>query len=419
MTASYWASGMDQAATFDLFTREMPEGRNFLVSCGLESVLDYLEELHFEADDLDYLRGLGMFDGKFIGMLGELRFTGEVWAIPEGEAVFAQEPILQVTAPIIEAQLVETYLLNQIGFATVVASKAARVTLACQGRPFIEMGARRSQGADASLIAARAAVIAGAASTSNVLAGKKFGLEVAGTMAHSYVTAFASEADAFRTFARQFPENTVLLIDTFDTIEGAKIAAQVAGELAEEGIKVRAVRLDSGDLVALAVRVREILDSAGHTEIRILASGDLDEWKIGELIDTPIDGFGVGTQLSTSADAPWLGVVYKLAEDESGPKFKRSPGKETLPGRKQVFRTIREGTMISDLIAPFDASVPAGSVPVLSKVMEGGKRTQPSPSISQIKARFQATLDRLPAPLRSLDAADPYPVRVDPSLTTE
>ncbi|HEY8202595.1 MAG TPA: nicotinate phosphoribosyltransferase [Actinomycetota bacterium] len=424
MAASYHAEGMNQPATFDLFFRELPPTRNFLVSCGLEQALAYLEHLHFEEPDLAFLRSLGLFSEDFLDFLDFVEFTGDVWAVPEGEVVFPPAPVLSVTAPLIQAQIAETYLLNCLNFSTAVASKAARVTIACEGRPFADFSARRDHGPDAALLAARAAFVGGAQSTSNVLAGKQFGIPLSGTMAHSYVLAFPDEAAAFRAFARRFPEQAVLLIDTFDTLEGARRAAEVASELAPEGIAIRAVRIDSGDLAELAAGVRRILDGAGHPEIGILASGDLDEERIAALLDAgaPINGFGVGTRLGTSQDAPSLGAVYKLVEDPTGPKYKRSTGKATLPGRKQVWRSYdaaMPGVPAADLIAPVDEPGPPGARPLLELCMQGGRRTGQNPPLLVLRERCRRSVETLPDHLRSLGAAPAYPVELAPSLRTE
>ncbi len=418
MAASYFAEAMFYPATFDLFFRELPPQRNFLVACGLEEVLRYLEGLAFSDEDVDYLRSLALFEEPFLGHLRRLRFTGEISAVPEGEVVFSSEPVLSITAPLIEAQIIETYLLNCINFSSAIASKAARVTIACRGRPFVDFSARRDHGMDASLLAARASFIAGAAATSNVAAGKRFGIPLSGTMAHSYVLAFPDETSAFRAFARQFPSRAVLLIDTFDTVEGAHRAVAVADELAGEEIRVRGVRIDSGDLLATSRQVRKILDEAGHPEMEILASGDLDEYRIDELVasDAPIDGFGVGTQLGTSADAPFLGGVYKLAEDPSGPKFKRSVGKVTLPGRKSVYRIEREGRYLGDVVGLADEPPPPGGRGLLRQVMSEGRRLGRAESLTEQRLRCQACISALPDHLRSLQPASPYPVSVTPSL---
>ncbi len=419
MASSYHAEAMFGSSTFELFFRELPPVRNYLVACGLEEALDYLANLRFTKGDLAYLESLGMFPADFLAYLGDLRFTGDVWAVAEGEVVFASEPVLRVAGPLVEAQIVETFLLNCINFSTAVASKAARVATVCGPRSFVDFSARRDHGADAALLAARASYIGGAAATSNVLAGRTFGLPLSGTMAHSYVLAFPDEAAAFRAFARRFPTGAVLLIDTFDTLQGARTAAALAEELAGEGVSVRGVRIDSGDLPALAPAVRAILDEAGQAGIEIFASGDLDEYCIAALLGAgaPIDGFGVGTQLGTSGDAPALGGVYKLVEDLSGPKSKTSTGKATLPAVKQVYRLDEGGAEVRDLIAPATAPAPPGGRPLLAPVMERGRRLGPVPELGEARARCRAALGALPSRLLSLEPARPaYEVEVAAEL---
>lgn len=417
MSASYHAQGMDREATFDLFVRELPARRNFLVVCGVEQALEYLEELHFDAASIDYLRSLRLFEEAFLDYLAELRFSGDVWAIKEGEVAFAQEPILRVTAPLIEAQIVETFLLNCITFQTMVASKAARVSLAAGDRKFLDFSLRRDHGADAGLKAARAAYIAGAASTSNVLAGKTFGIPVSGTMAHSYVMAFETEIDAFRAFARDFPDHAILLIDTFDVEQGARRAVAVASELASEGVALKGVRIDSGDLAALARRVREILDQGGFNDTQIILSGDLDEYRVKEMLDAavPVDAFGVGTQMGTSADSPFLGGVYKLVAEAGVPKVKLSTGKITLPGLKQVHRVSSGGVFERDVITLEDETV-EGARPLLEPALASGRRTRPPEAIDDVRERCAASLEQLPPALRSLDSAAPYPVSLSERL---
>jgi nicotinate phosphoribosyltransferase len=412
MAASYHERGMTGRATFDLFVRDLPACRNFLIAGGLEQALDYLEDLSFDEDATEYLRSLRMFDESFLDHLREFEFTGEVWAVPEGEAVFPPEPIMRVTAPLIEAQIVETFLLNCITFQTMIASKAARVSIACGDKKFVDFSLRRDHGADAGLKGSRASFIGGASGTSNVLAGMTYGIPVSGTMAHSYIMAFESETEAFRAYARQFPERAVLLIDTFDSEEGARRAAQVARELAAEGINVSGVRLDSGDLGPLARSVRKILDDAGLDEMQIFLSGDLDEYRIKSLLEegAPADAFGVGTQMGTSADSPSLGGVYKLVEDDRGPKIKLSTGKATLPGRKQVFRFQSE-TFDYDLIGLEDEDVP-GARPVLEKVMEGGRRLRAPEPLEDLQERCRSSIGLLPPHLKDLQPSRrPYQVQ--------
>lgn len=413
MAASYFGNGMNEEATFDLFVRDLPDDRNFLIACGLEGALDYLLGLRFDDDAIRYLRSLEMFGDDFLDYLASLRFTGDVWAIPEGEAVFPNEPLLRVSGPLIEAQIVETYLLNTVLTETMVASKAARVAIACGDKQFVDFSLRRDHGADAGLKAARASFIGGASATSNVLAGKIFGIPVSGTMAHSYVMAFGNEVEAFRAFARSFPDRAVLLIDTFDVEEGARRAARVARELLPEGVRIRGVRIDSGDLGQLSRSVRKILDDAEMQDTQIVLSGDLDEYRIAGLIDdgTPVDAFGVGTQLGTSGDAPSLGGVYKLVEHAGRPSIKLSAGKATMPGRKQVFRSEMDGVYQGDVIALEGEDVGRATRPLLEQVMSSGHRTSRSRSLAELQRRCRATVGSLPVELRALrSAATSYPV---------
>lgn len=419
MAASYFAHGMNEPATFELSVRQLPPRRGFLVACGLEDALAYLDGFAFSDEAIGYLRSLGKFDEVFLGFLGNLRFTGDAWAVPEGEAVFAQEPLLRVAAPLIEAQLAETFLLNAITFQTMIATKAARIALACRDRTFVDFSGRRDHGADAALRVARASFVGGASGTSNVLAGQLHGLDLSGTMAHSYVLSFADEAEAFRAYARDFPEGAVLLIDTYDTVEGARRAAAVANELRGEGITIRAVRLDSGDLASLARTVRGMLDDGGCGDIRIFASSDLDEYRIAELLaeGAPIDAFGVGTRLGTSADAPSLGGVYKLVAGVHGPVMKRSAGKRSLPGVKQVYREEGDGGSVADTIALADESGVPGR-PLLAQVMASGERLSPAESLAALRERRAEAVARLPEAARNLEApADVYPVRLSGGLT--
>jgi nicotinate phosphoribosyltransferase len=414
MAAAYQAGGVTHEATFELFVRTLPDERRFLVAAGLDDALAGLESWRYDQGDVAYLAGLGAFPPAFLAHLADLRFTGDVWAVPEGEVVFAGEPLVRVTAPLVEAQLVETWLLNRISSQTMLASKAARVALACRDRAFVDFSARRVHGVDAAMAAARAAWICGAAGTSLVAAGRRFGIPLSGTMAHSFVMSHDDERAAFRAYARAFPNAVILLIDTYDTVEGARRAAEVARELATEGITIAGVRLDSGDLADLSVRVRAVLDEAGLPGITVIASGDLDEHRIAALLaaGAPIDAFGVGTQLGTSADAPALGAVYKLVEDADGPKMKLASGKVTQPGRKQVWRLADH-----DVVSLHDEDV-AGGRPLLTQVMADGRRTV-TEDLADVRARATASLAWLPAPLRSLDPAGaepPWPVATSPGL---
>jgi nicotinate phosphoribosyltransferase len=410
MADAYFREGMTQPATFELWVRHLAAERNFLLAAGLEDALDFLEALRFDDRAIAYLDSLDRFSSGFLDHLRNLRFEGDVWAVPEGTVVFAAEPIVRVTAPLIQAQILETFLLNAVGLQTLIASKAARVHIAAAGHDFVDFGARRSHGADAALKGARAAYIGGAAATSLVAAGFHYGIPVTGTMAHSYVLAHDDERAAFDAFARAFPSDAVLLIDTYDTVDGARIVAEIAPRLREEGITVSAVRLDSGDLAALAREVRQVFDSAGLEAIRIFVSGGLDEHRIAALLaaGAPIDGFGVGTSMMTSSDAPNLDVIYKLVEDSHGPVMKTSPGKANLPGIKQVFRKDDR-----DVIALEDE--PIGGRPLLAQVAAGGRRIRTSPGLASIRDTAIAAIDALPAELRRLDGPATPPWRVERS----
>jgi nicotinate phosphoribosyltransferase len=412
MSASYLSQGKLGTATFDLFVRSLPGERSFLVGCGLVEALDQLENMSFNEEALSYLRTLDMFGEDFIAYLHEFDFTGDVWAVAEGELVFAEEPILRVSGPLIEAQMVETFLLNCIGFQTLIASKAARIAIACGDKEFVDFSPRRDHGADAALKAARAAYVGGATATSNVLAGMKYGIPLSGTMAHSYVMSFGEERDAFSAFADDFPEHSVLLIDTFDPITGAHRAAEVGTEMKRRGRSLAGVRIDSGNLEALSKQVRTILDDAGLNRTKVIVSGDLDEYRIASLLagGSPIDSFGVGTQLGTSGDVPSLGFVYKLVADEYGPKIKLSSEKSTLPGVKQIFRSTRDERFEYDTIAVEDETF-EGARPLLRKVMEGGRQlTEPEP-LSTMRSRCALGLEYLPEDLRALQSSGTYEVR--------
>jgi nicotinate phosphoribosyltransferase len=419
MAGSYHEHGLDEPATFDLVVRALPPRRGYLVSCGLDHALHYLETLHFDAEALDYLASLGLFTDSFLERLARLRFTGEVWAIPEGDLVFANEPLVRVTAPLVEAQIVETFLLNCFGYQTMIATKATRVATACAGRAFVDFSPRRDHGTDAAMKTARASYLGGASGTSLVLAGHAYGLELSGTMAHSYVMRFASETEAFLNYARDFPSRAIFLIDTYDSEQAARALADMAERLRAEHLVPRAVRLDSGDLAALSRSVRRILDDGGLADVRIFASGDLDEYRIAELVaaGAPIDAFGVGTQLGTSGDAPYLGVVYKLAEDPTGPKIKLSADKLTLPGRKQVHRVFDDGQVAHDVIELEGEEPPSSSRPVLERVMLDGGRVAPVESLDALRDRCRTALGALPLRLRALEPeGPPYEVRLGPAL---
>jgi nicotinate phosphoribosyltransferase len=418
MAQAYWARGVTGLATFSLFVRDLPPERGFLVAAGLEDVLRFLEDFRFPPEALEYLESTGIFARPFLDYLAELRFTGDVWAVPEGTLVFAQEPILEITAPIIQAQIAETYVINQVHLQTMIATKAARCVAAARGRGVVDFALRRTHGVDAGLKVARCSYLVGFQATSNVLAGKVYGIPITGTMAHSFIMAFAEEEEAFRAFAETFPERAIFLIDTYDTLEGARRAARVGLELRERGRRLLGVRLDSGDLLALSREVRRILDEAGLPEVRILASGGLDEYRIEELVQAgaPIDAFGVGTRMGVSEDWPWLDMAYKLVAYEGRPARKLSPGKASLPGPKQVFRFYdEEGKMKEDILALREERIEGGA-PLLEKVMEGGRLLRPHPALAELRERFREAFGRLPEPYKALREAPRYPVRLSPSL---
>ncbi|GGG45353.1 nicotinate phosphoribosyltransferase [Caldovatus sediminis] len=416
MARAYLALGMErETAVFSLFARRLPRGRNFLLACGIEDLLDTLAALRFAPEDLDHLRALGEFPEEFLRWLAGFRFSGAIHAVPEGTPVFAEEPILEVVAPMAEAQLVETLAMNQVGLQTLLASKAARVVAAAAGRPVVDFGSRRAQGLDAAVAGARAFHLAGVAATSNVLAGARHGIPVAGTMAHSFVQAFDSEAEAFRAYARLYPE-TILLVDTYDTAEGVRRVVALARELGD-AFRVRGVRLDSGDLLALSREARAILDAAGLRQVQVFASGGLDEERIAALLaaGAPIDAFGVGTDMSVSADAPALDLAYKLTAYAGVGRTKLSAGKRILPGRKQVFRRFRDGEAEEDVIARAEEALPGE--PLLRPLMRDGRRLHPRPALAQARAETAARVAALPARLRALGPADPpYRVTISTAL---
>lgn len=417
MMASYLHWDMAGDATFELFVRRLPTHRGYLVAAGLEQCLHYLEQLHFDGDAIDFLRSHDVFahvDPTFFERLRSYRFSGDVWAIPEGVPVFPNEPILQVRAPLFEAQLVETYLLSTINFQTSIASKAARVCQAAHGRACVDFGTRRAHGPQAGVYAARAAYIGGVVGTSNVFAGQRCGIPVMGTAAHAYTMACPSEDEAFRRYHATFPDHTTLLIDTYDTLRGAERATEIEGTL-------RGVRLDSGDLSALAKQVRHILDARGRSDTRIVASGDLNEYKIKALLDdgAPIDVFGIGTELVTSKDHPALGGVYKLVErtteaGETEAVIKLAEGKMTYPGTKQIWRRHdAHGHCCGDVMQLADSPSPgADATPLLIAVVEGGRRVYDPPPLQAIQARCKEALAKLPETLLAIEAFGTYPVDI-------
>lgn len=417
MMEAYVANGETDAAVFEFFVRKLPDRRGFFMAAGLEQVVDFLENLHVPEDELDWLDRSGRFGAPFLKYLSDFRFAGDVHAMPEGTVFFPDEPIIRITAPLPQAQYVETRIINILHFQSIVASKAARMVNAAGGRTLVDFGLRRAHGAEAGLFAARASYVAGFTGSATVSADQRFGVPIFGTMAHSFVQAHDSEEEAFERFARARPKNLVLLIDTFDTEAGARKVAQLAPRLSAEGITVGAVRLDSGDLGALAKSVRSILDSAGQQSIGIFASGGLNEDKIAALVaqGAPIDGFGVGSSLTTSSDAPVLDCAYKLQEYRGLARRKLSTGKATWPGRKQVWRRYdKDGRAERDILSTADDA--HDGTPLIRPVMKNGVRLNPAPTLAEIRAHAANELAGLPDRLKSLEPADQYPVRVADSL---
>jgi nicotinate phosphoribosyltransferase len=417
MMAGYVASGVRGRSTFELFVRDLPPRRGFLVAAGLEQAIDALVRLRFTADEVAYLRtvpALARAPREFFDLLHDFRFTGDAWAVRDGEVVFADEPMLRVTAPAFEAQLVETVLLATVNFQTSVASTAARVVEAAGSRAVVEFGSRRAHGTDAALYAARAACLAGCAGTSNVEAGFRFGLPLAGTMAHSWVMTFADEVEAFRAFLAVYGDTSTLLIDTYDTVRAAK--AIVAA-----GLRPAAVRLDSGDLDALAREVRRVFDEGGLAGTRIIVSGDLDEDRVAAIVSAgaPIDTFGVGTAISTARDAPALGGVYKLVEVERdgamAPTIKLSEGKRTWPSAKQVWRRMLDGVAAGDVVS-LESERVVHARPLLQQVVRGGTRVAPPEPFDALRARCRESIAELPAGVRRLHGWEEYTVAFSPAL---
>jgi len=408
-------------AVFELFVRRLPQTRQFLVAAGLEQAVDYLEQLRFEDQDLAYLASLNKFSAPFLDHLGTVRFTGAVHAMPEGTPFFADEPVLRVTAPLLEAQLLESRLLNVVHFQTTIASKAARCVIAARGRQLVDFGMRRAHEASAGLFAARAAYLAGFDATATVAAGRRFGIPLSGTMAHSFIEAHESEAAAFRDFIRSRGEPTTLLVDTYDTERALQRVIGLAGELKARAATaggIRAVRIDSGDLAAQARSARAALDAHGYRDIQIVLSGGLDEHGIAELLaaGVPADAFGVGTALDVSSDAPALDMAYKLEEYAGQPRRKSSPGKATWPGAKQVYRERSEaGQYLCDRVVRLGEG--AAGEPLLQEVMRNGRRSAPLPRLGRSRDYCRAELEALPPALRALgQGRDGYRVSISEAL---
>jgi nicotinate phosphoribosyltransferase len=421
MCASYFENGRNETATFDLFIRKLPPNRSYFIFAGLEQVLLFLENVKFSEEHISYLREKRLSEG-FLEYLKGFKFTGEVWSVPEGTIVFPEEPLIRVTAPIIEAQLVETFILNTVNLQTMIATKASRVVRAAKGISVIEFGLRRTQGTDAGMKAARCSYLAGAEGTSNVLAGMKYGIPVFGTMAHSYVMFFDKEVDSFRAFAKTFPQTSTFLIDTYDDLKGAENAAIIAKELEKKGYRLNAVRLDSGDLLSISQKVRRVLDDRGLDYVKIFASGDLDEYVIEELVKegAKIDAFGVGTRMSTSLDRPYVDVVYKLSgkveEGNFVPTMKLSKGKVTLPGKKQIFRQRDENRKcVKDIIGLEDEEIEGERL--LREVMKDGRITCEMPTLQEIREATLENLSKLPEKYKRLRNPSSYPVELSNRLT--
>lgn len=422
MAQSYFVYKRSAWATFDLFVLELPPHRAYLVSCGLEDVLNYIRNLRFKPEDLAYLRKQKIFSEDFLNYLSRFRFRGDVWALPEGTVFFNNEPIIRVTASIIEAQIIESFLLNTINLQTMIASKASRVVSAAEGRNVYDFSLRRTHGSDAGIKVGRASFIAGFSGTSCVLAGKLYQIPVVGTMAHSYVMSFKHELDSFLAYSNTFAERTTLLVDTYDTKKGIENAIKIGLYLKAIGHKLQGIRLDSGNIVALSKLARSMLNRADLNYVQIFASGNLDEFRIKDLLDrgAQVDSFGVGTNMGTSIDAPALDVIYKISEvtDENGnflPTMKLSKGKVTYPARKQVFRIQeKRGRFIKDILGLEKEKI--NGRPLLRKVVQKGRIVYQPPSIGKIKAFTKDNLSRFPDRLQDIDVKYKYPVLISPQL---
>lgn len=419
MLQSYYEEGMEDTAVFEFFVRRLPEHRNFMLFAGLEQVLEYIEHLHFSAEELEWLKRSGRFDSGFVDRLEQFRFSGDVHAMAEGTVFFPDEPVLRVTASLPQAQLIESRLINILHYQTLIASKAARCRLVAPDKTLIEFGMRRAHGAEAALLAARANYIVGFDGTATVQAEHDFGVPIFGTMAHSYIQSHQSESRAFENFAHSHPDNVVLLIDTYDTRRGAEKVVSLAKSLRKEGITIKAVRLDSGNLLEMSTSVRGILDDGNCSDISIFASGDLDEYRLAELIDSgsPIDAFGIGTRLNISQDSPSLECVYKLQEYAGQARRKKSVGKTTWPGCKQVYRHRASNSSFNGDQVTLANDVRGDGEALIVPVMRKGKRIKPAESLERIRERSSDQLASLPEHLTALAvSAEPYPVEMSQEL---
>lgn len=421
MAQSYFDNRCFSPATFSLFIRNYPAQYGYFVAAGLATVVEYLEQVSFPCSALSYLRNSGRFRPEFLDYLADWRFHGDVVALPEGCVCFSNEPFLEVTAPIIDAQLVESFIVNAIHLQTLIATKASRCVHAAQGRALVDFALRRTHGTDAGMKVARASYLAGFVSTSNVLAGQVYDIPIAGTMAHSYICSFTEEIEAFRAYAASYPEQTILLIDTYDTLQGARHAVTVGLEMAQRGHRLRGVRLDSGDMVALSQQVRRILDDAGLPEVPIVASGGFDEYAIAQAVeqDACIDMFGVGTKMGVSAQAPFFDMAYKLVRYDDRPIMKLSSGKATLVERKQLWRRKQDGHYIEDIIAQRDETPDFSDADrLLIPVVRGGRMVHELPSLEAARERHMECMRLLPVSYRQLDNPSTYPVRLSPGLVS-
>ncbi|MQG57173.1 MAG: nicotinate phosphoribosyltransferase [SAR202 cluster bacterium] len=420
MAQAYWQNDVTGEATFDLYFRNFPPNRAYYVFTGLEDILDYLQDFSFRDLDLSALDALGIFDQGFLDFLSKLRFTGRVRSMSEGTLLFADEPVLEVSGPIIECQLAETFIVNQISLQTMLATKAARMVHAAQGRLLVDFAARRTHGTDSAMKLARSSYIVGFVGTSNVRAAATYGIQAHGTMAHSFVSAFPTEADSFRAYGQSFPESSTFLVDTYDTESGVRNAVDIANEMKQRGHTLRAVRLDSGDLLELSKVARGLLDEAGLGDVMVLASGGLDEYSIEALVKAgaPIGGFGVGTRLGSSADAPNTEFVYKLVAFEGKPVVKLSSQKANLPGAKQAWREIDDdGLFRRDIVMLEHEPTPSpASEPLLHKVMQNGKASAQHPDLDEMRQRFQGQFERLPERFKELEANHSYDVIMSEAL---
>ncbi len=419
MAQSYFSEGIAGGATFSMYVREYPPDRGYLVAAGIDDALDCLEALSFDTDSIEYLRSTGIFTADFLEYLRDFRFTGSVRAMPEGSLFFAHEPVLEVTGPVIAAQLAETIVMNQVQYQTLLATKSARCVDAARGRPIADFAARRTHGSEASLKMARASYLAGFGATSNVLAARRYGIPPTGTMAHSYITSFDSEIEAFRAYSRMFPDRSILLLDTYDTVNGAHAAVKVAREMESDGHRLTGVRLDSGDFDALSRQVRRILDDAGLNYVRIVASGGLDEYAIDRLVSAgaPIDMFGVGTRVGVSADAPSCDMVYKMVSYNGRPVMKLSEGKESLPAAKQVFRHHDPQGMMSADVIGLSTETPSSGEPMLALALHDGRRVIPPSAIADARQHVADGLSRLSPAHRRLRQPDHFPVSISEELS--